>query len=245
MFRLIAFFSYFVGFLLYSIPTLSKMKNLAPTLSVAEKDAIIHTIPRKWSQTIMKITGSKIIVEGQENIPDGPVVIVCNHVGDFDIPVLLGYVNKPFGFISKIEVSKVPILSSWMKVMNCVFLDRKDRRQAIRAIKEGAESIKKGHSLVLFPEGTRSKGGPVGEFKTGGFRMALDANAPIVPIAISGTADVFEKNNRLVRPATIRIIIGKPIRSHLQLNPSSIKEVTEETRQIIIANLPKDQTIAS
>ncbi len=174
------------------------MKKLDPSIPVAQKNKMIHEIPRKWSQTIMKITGSKIIVEGQENIPDGPVVIVCNHVGDFDIPVLLGFVNKPFGFISKIEVSKVPILSSWMKVMNCVFLDRKDRRQSVRAIKEAAASVKEGHSLVLFPEGTRSKGGAVGEFKPGGFRIAIDANAPIVPISISGTADVFEKNNRLV-----------------------------------------------
>jgi len=244
MFRLIAFFSYFVGFLLFSIPTLSKMKKLDPSIPVAQKDKIIHEIPRKWSQTIMKITGSKIIVEGQENIPDGPVVIVCNHVGDFDIPVLLGFVNKPFGFISKIEVSKVPILSSWMKVMNCVFLDRKDRRQSVRAIKEAAASVKEGHSLVLFPEGTRSKGGAVGEFKPGGFRIAIDANVPIVPISISGTADVFEKNNRLVRPATIRIHIGKPILSHLTTNPSSIKEVAEETRQFILANMDK-RTIAS
>ncbi|MGJ7921820.1 lysophospholipid acyltransferase family protein [Neobacillus sp. LXY-4] len=243
MLRLIAFFSYFVGFLICSIPTLLKMKKLDPALTIAERDAIIHTIPQKWSQTIMKITGSKVFIEGQENIPEGPVVIVCNHEGDFDIPLLLAFVNKPFGFISKIEVSKVPILSSWMKVMNCVFLDRSDRRQAIKTIKEASQLVKEGHSIVLFPEGTRSKGGAVGEFKSGGFRIAADAQVPIVPIAINGTADVFEKNNRLIRPAKITLKIGRPIVSHLDSN-HSVKEVAEETRQIILTHL-SDQTIAS
>ncbi|WP_147533699.1 lysophospholipid acyltransferase family protein [Bacillus marasmi] len=238
MLRLIAFFSYFVGFLIYSIPTLSKMKKIDPTVPAAKRDAIIHKIPQRWSSTIMKITGSKIIVEGKENLPDGPVVIVCNHVGDFDIPVLLSSIDKPFGFISKIEVSKVPVLSDWMRVMNCVFLDRADRRQAIKTIKAAIETVKSGHSLVLFPEGTRSKGGPIGEFKTGGFRIAMDGQVPIVPIAIIGTADVFEKNNYLVRPATITLKIAKPIDSHL-VEQMSIKDLAEETKQVILAHLPK------
>lgn len=238
MLRLIAFFSYFVGFLIYNIPTLSKMKKMDSAMPVAKRDAIIHTIPQKWSKTIMKITGSKIIVEGEEHLPDGPVVMVCNHVGDFDIPVLLSSINKPFGFISKIEVSKVPVLSDWMRVMNCVFLDRADRRQAIKMIKEAIETVKNGHSLVLFPEGTRSKGGPVGEFKTGGFRVAMDGKVPIVPIAISGTADVFEKNNRLVRPATIKLVIAKPVVMHLY-EQVTIKELAEETKLVILENLEK------
>ncbi|AGK54591.1 lysophospholipid acyltransferase family protein [Bacillus sp. 1NLA3E] len=243
MLRLIAFLLYMVGFLVCSIPKLIKMKKLDQEMSVAERDRIIHEVPNGWAKVIMKITGSTIIVEGQENIPEGPVVFVCNHEGDFDIPVLLGYINKPFGFISKIEVSKVPILSTWMEIMNCVFLDRKDPRQAVRTIRKATELLKQGHSMVLFPEGTRSRGGDLGPFKTGGFRLAVDSKAPIVPITIKGTSDVFEKNGRLVRPATIRLTIDLPIHSHIQSN-SSIKELAEETRQVILANLAKD-TIAS
>lgn len=238
MLRLIAFFSYFVGYLICSIPTLSKMKKLDPRIPVGKRDAIIHKIPQKWSSTIMKITGSKIMVEGEENLPDGPALIVCNHVGDFDIPVLLSSINKPFGFISKIEVEKVPVLSDWMRVMNCVFLDRSDRRQAIKTIRTAIDMVKMGHTLVLFPEGTRSKGGPIGDFKTGGFRIALDGRVPIVPIAISGTADVFEKNNRLVRPAMIELKIAKPIDSHLN-EQISIKDLAEATKQVILENLNK------
>lgn len=236
MLRLIAFFTYFIGYLIFSIPNLLKMKKLNPDMSMDQRDKIIHVIPQKWSRTIMKITGSKVIVEGEENILEGAVLFVSNHEGDFDIPALLAYVNKPFGFISKVEVKKVPVLSSWMEVMNCVFLDRKDRRQAIKTIRQATELLKKGHSMVLFPEGTRSKGGAVGEFKPGGFRMAIDANVPIVPIAIKGTSDVFEKNGNLVRPATIRIVIDKPIKSHI-LSNQPIKELAEETRNTIVSNL--------
>lgn len=243
MLRLIAFFTYFIGYLIFSIPNLLKMKKLNPDMSMDERDKIIHGIPQKWSRTIMKITGSKVTVEGQENIPDGAVLFVSNHEGDFDIPVLLANVNKPFGFISKIEVKKVPVLSSWMEVMNCVFLDRKDRRQAIRTIRQATDILKKGHSMVLFPEGTRSKGGALGEFKSGGFRMAVEAKVPVVPITIKGTSDIFEKNGNLVRPATVRIVIDKPIQAHIVSN-QPIKELAEETRNTILSNL-NNNSVAS
>ena len=76
-----------------------------------------------------------------------------------DIPVLLGYLNKPIGFVSKAEIKKFPVVPTWMELMNCVFMDRSDRRQSLKAIKDGIELLKNGHSIVIFPEGTRSKGG--------------------------------------------------------------------------------------
>lgn len=235
MFRLIAFVGYMVGYLIYSLPTLAKVKKLDQNLAVAEKDKIIHQLPAKWSRTIMKITGSKVHVTGQELIPDGPVVFVCNHEGDFDIPVLLAFIDKPFGFISKVEVKKAPIISSWMEAMNCVYIDRKDRRSAIKSIRDGVEKLKNGHSLVIFPEGTRSKGGPIAEFKSGGLRLAKDSGVPIVPIGIKGTSDIFEKNNRLVKPANVSIHICQPISPEIIRN-KDMKELAEEIRQIIIAS---------
>lgn len=211
MLRFLAFFFYMSSFLIYSIPNLLKMKKLNDELPVAERDRLIHEMPKRWSRTIMKITGSNVTVQNQELIPEGPVVFVCNHEGDFDIPVLLAFIEKPFGFISKIEVKKVPILSTWMEVMNCVFLDRRNPRQAVRSIRDGVNVIKEGHSILIFPEGTRSKGGPIGEFKSGSFRLARGAEVPIVPIRIKGTANVFEKNGRLVKPANITVTVCEPI----------------------------------
>lgn len=235
MIRLIVCLLYMSGYLVYSIPALNRMKKLSGSMPVSERDSIIHQVPKLWSKTIMRLTGSTVNVYGEELIPEGPVVLICNHEGDFDIPVLLGSIKKPFGFVSKIEVKKVPILSSWMEVMNCVFLDRKDRLQAISSLRKGAELLKKGHSITIFPEGTRSKGGPIGTFKAGSFRLAKDANVPIVPISIEGTSNVFEKNGRMIKPAIIKVNIGHPITSHINTD-MDLKELAEETKQIIIAS---------
>lgn len=236
MFRLVACFLYMSGYLIYSIPNLRRMKKLKADMPVEKKDGIIHRMPKRWSRTIMKITGSKIEVEGQELIPEGPVVFISNHEGNFDIPTLLGFIDKPFGFISKIEVKKVPIISSWMEVINCVFLDRKDRRQAIRSIREGTEILRQGHSIVIFPEGTRSKGGEMKEFKSGSFRLAKDAEVPIVPICIKGTSNVFEKNGRLIKPARIQVTICPPIETS-SYKDMNVKELAAKVQEIIEAGL--------
>lgn len=235
MIRLITLFLYMSGYLLYSIPKLLKMKKLSKEIPLAKRDELLHRTPKYWSRMIMKITGSKVTVTGKHLIPEGPVLFIANHEGDFDVPVLLGFIEKPFGFVSKMEVKKVPVLSSWMEVMNCVFLDRKDRRQAIRSIRNGVNLLKQGHSMIIFPEGTRSKGGPVSAFKAGSFRLAKDAGVPIVPISIKGTSDVFEKNNRMVRPSAINITVGQPIPPETIQN-IELKELAELVREIIIAN---------
>ena len=243
MIRLMAVFLYMSGYLVYSIPKLQRMKKLDKRLSVSERDQLIHTIPNKWSKTIMKLTGSKVKVEGIENLPEGAVVMISNHEGDFDIPTLLASIEKPFGFISKVEVKKVPILSTWMEIMNCVFLDRSDRRKSVQSIREAVKLLKEGHSIAIFPEGTRSKGGPIGEFKSGGFRLAKDAKVPIVPISISGTSNVFEKNGRLVKPASIQVKILPCIPSSI-FDQKDMKEVSDYVREVIINSL-KDEKIAS
>lgn len=240
MFRLMICFVYMCSYLIYSIPTLRKMKKLSTEIPVEERDQLIHQMPKKWSKTIMKLTGSEIKIKGEEHLPRGPVVFISNHEGDFDIPTLLGYIPKPFGFISKIEVKKVPVISSWMEVLKCVFLDRKDRRQAVRSIRQGTEYLRQGHSLVIFPEGTRSKGGEMNTFKSGSFRLAKDGEVPIVPICIQGTADVFEKNNRLIRPAQIEVKILPPVMAE-DYKEKSIKEMAAEIEEMIRQELEADR----
>ncbi len=229
MLRTIFWFLYFFGFLLYSIPTLNRVKKLDPTLNVQERDKIIHQLPQHWAKRLVDITRSQVKVNGTENLPDGPVLFVSNHQGNFDIPVLLGYVNKPMGFISKVEVQKIPIVPRWMEVMNCVFINRKDRRQAILSIKEGAEKLKEGHSLVIFPEGTRSKGGEVAEFKAGSLRLATDSGVPIVPIAINGTYKIMEHSGLFMKPSNVEVSILPPIGTENR----NVKELAKELQTLI------------
>lgn len=90
-------------------------------------------------------------------IPEGPVVFIANHESDFDIPVLLGTIDKPFGFVSKIEVKKVPILSSWLDVINCILIDRKNRQQALSSMQEGVKLLNQGIHLLSFRRGREAK----------------------------------------------------------------------------------------
>jgi 1-acyl-sn-glycerol-3-phosphate acyltransferase len=242
MFRLITCFLYISGFLIYSIPQLARIKKLSH-LPVNQLDKIAHEYPKRFSKTFMKLTGSDVRVEGLELIPEGPVVFLANHESDFDIPVLLTTIDKPFGFVSKIEVKKVPILSAWLDAINCILIDRKNREQALNSMQEGVQLLKEGHSLVIFPEGMRSMGGPVLPFKVGGIRLAQDAGVPIVPIAIKGTADVFEKNGRLIKPAQIKVTIGEPINPKIHYH-KDYNDLAEEVRRIIIDNR-EESNIAS
>lgn len=204
-------FSFLFGYLPVAAVKLKGFQKKKPHLTVEEYDALIHTEPRKWAAGIMKRTKSEVSVTGLELLPEGPVLIVSNHEGNFDIPVILSSISKPFGFISKKEVKKLPVIPVYMEDMNCVFIDRTDRRSALKSISDTAEKLKDGHSILIFPEGTRSKGNGLGEFKAGFIRIAADAAVPILPLAIQGTADVMEKNDNKIKPAKITLQILEPI----------------------------------
>ncbi|WP_079509464.1 lysophospholipid acyltransferase family protein [Mesobacillus jeotgali] len=233
MLRLLACFLYMGGYLLWSIPKLSSLKRLPDDLNPEKKKLLIHETPKHWARTFMALTGSEVEIQGLHHIPEGPVLFASNHEGNFDIPVLIGAIDKPFGFISKIEIKKVPILSSWMEAIDCVFIDRKNRDKAANSIAAGVDLLKNGNSLVIFPEGTRSKGGPIGRFKAGGFRLAKGSGVPIVPISIEGTADIFEKNSRLVKPARIKVIISQPI-YNWQYKDKELIAIADEVRDEIV-----------
>ncbi len=208
-----------------------------PQLSIQEYDQLIHIEPQKWASGIMERTKSTVSITGLENLPEGPALFVSNHEGNFDIPVLLSTIPKPFGFISKKEVKKLPIISMYMEQMNCIFLDRTDRRSALKSITDTVGKLKDGHSILIFPEGTRSKGQGLGEFKSGFMRIAKDAGVPILPIAIHGTSDIMEKNNNKVLPADVKVQILNPISAELIGTLDSKEAITLVRSQIAEAVL--------
>lgn len=161
---------------------------------------------------IIGSTGSNITVTGMENIPkDQTVLFVGNHKSQLDIPLLIRTLDRPIGFVAKKELLKVPLLNRWMTLMGCLFLDRDDPRQAMQTMIDGINNLKNGHSMVIFPEGTRSKTDDLLPFKQGSLKLADKADVPIIPIGIKGTSDVLENNNYLVKRKPISIIIGEPI----------------------------------
>lgn len=206
---------WFIYFWLYQLVALPKYFILGRKAKKGEDITLaVHRQTVNWSRSLIKLAGGKVEVIGAENIPkEGPVVFVANHQGNFDIPLMLGYIDKPKGFIAKAETEKMPIVGGWMRYMQCVFMDRKNPRAALKAIKQGINIVKSGHSIVIFPEGTRSLDGQMGEFKPGSFKLAMKAQAQIVPVTISGSIDMMRKGDWKIKPAKVTLTISEPMAS--------------------------------
>lgn len=158
------------------------------------------------------ISGADITYIGLEHIPkDQSVLYIGNHNSYFDI--LLTYSKCPglTGYVAKAEMLKVPLLRTWMKRLYCLFLDRDDIKAGLKTILTGIEYIKQGISICIFPEGTRSKDGKMQPFKEGSMKMASKSGCPIVPIAITGSADIWEKHPWKLKPCKVIVEYGPPI----------------------------------
>ena len=168
-----------------------------------------------YSRFILWITGAKVTVIGEENVPkDTPVLYIGNHRSYFDI--LLTYSRCPIrtGYIAKKEMEKIPLLSNWMRYLHCLFLDRKDIKQGLKTILAAVDKVKSGISICIFPEGTRNKNEDeldMLSFHEGSFKIAAKAKCPIIPMAISNSADIFEAHFPTIHPAKVVVEYGKPI----------------------------------
>lgn len=174
-------------------------------------DNAVYWIVNGWAAYILKVIGVKVELKGIENLPEGNCLIVSNHQGNADFLVLMSRLNKHMGFLAKKEILKLHIVGTWMKAMHCVFIDRENIRESLKAINEGIDNLEKGYSMVIFPEGTRSKSHVLGEFKKGSMKMATKASVPIVPIVLDNTFKVFEEGNGKLRPAEVTMSILEPI----------------------------------
>lgn len=235
---IIAFFKFAV-YLISSRTLLKTVRRLEAEGKIAERDAIVKEKIAEWTQMVIGLSGSTVEVRGMENIPQSEsFVMIGNHQGYMDIPLLLGYVPKSIAFISKIEILKVPLLSAWMKQMQCVFINRKDRRQSVEAMSEAVKTVQRGYPLVIFPEGTRSRGGPVAEFKAGSFKLAYRSEAPIVPFTIDGTWRLWEEHKSLKKGHLI-LTIHPPVAT-AGLTKEEQAAIPAQIRKTVESALPKE-----
>ncbi len=178
--------------------------------------------------TVLKLGGIKYKVVGMENIDklDNGFLLVGNHQSYFDIPIIsLAFAARGVSFISKDQILKVPIISHYMKVMNCLFLDRESVKSGMDMIKNGSKLIKEHVNLVIFPEGTRSDAGVMREFKTGSLKIATRAKSPIVPISLSKSYDLHPHTWEMHR-GEVTIYIHPPVLHEDYQNMSS-KELND------------------
>jgi 1-acyl-sn-glycerol-3-phosphate acyltransferase len=159
---------------------------------------VIYRIAQCWARLVIFLTGCPMNISGRENIPKkGGVCFVSNHVGILDILLTLSYTGRPFGFIAKKELLLIPGINIWIFMLGGLFLDRKKPKRAVRTINLGIDRLKAGESMLIFPEGTRSRGRGIAPFHPGSLKLATQSGSLIVPVAITGSYDVFEKAYRV------------------------------------------------
>ena len=195
-----------------------------------------HWVTMFWGKYVFLITRCRMSVNGLENVPShGRIIYIGNHQGYADIPFLMANLPTTVGFIAKKELGKIPILTHWMKAINCVFIDRGHLRQAMRDIGDGIDKAASGYPMVIFPEGTRSRSSEIGPFKSGSILLAAKAGITIVPVTINGTYKIFEENNKIV-PAELQLTIHPSIETK-GMNEAEQKCLTERLWKIIAADL--------
>jgi len=173
---------------------------------------IVHHYARWWAKIQLLVSGVKVKVKGLEHLgKKAPFIYMANHQSAYDIFALLSCLPVQFRWIAKKELFAIPVLGWAMRAANYISIDRSGKRKALESIERAASKIKGGVSVVIFPEGTRSRDGSIQPFKRGGFTLALKSGVPIIPIAIKGSSDVMPRGSLRVRPGEIHITIDRAI----------------------------------
>ena len=241
--RTIVWFIYFWAYLLWARGKMRKgLRDLAAGDDAAVDALTARWVPH-WAGSLLRLAGVTVTVTGKENIPAGrPSVFVANHRSYYDIPLMLTQLDGPHGLVSKAEVDRIPLVRGWMRLLRCVFVDRADTHSSLDALRQASENVKRGYSMILFPEGTRNKGaeGSPLEFKGGAFRIATKNGAPVVPVAIRGSRDIMENNGGWMRPAHVTITILPPVET-AGMDRQAVRALPEQVRGRIEAALNRKE----
>ena len=239
MIRFIFVFIFLVSFLIFSIPVML-VEWLIGKFRPNARDYSSLRIVQWGFKCILKITGVKITVIGEERVPDEPVLFIGNHRSFFDILLTYSRCKRLTGYVAKKEMEKIPLLSTWMRLLYCLFLDREDIKQGLKTILQAADYVKSGISVCIFPEGTRNKNADETDmlsFHDGSFKIATRAKSPIIPIAISNSANIWESNFPKMSPTHVVIEYGKPI------IPSELDRDTQRHLGAYTQNIIKEMLI--
>lgn len=180
---------------------------------VGWRGPIYSNCTRKWGRTIMRASAIPVTVEGLENLRrDAPQIVVSNHVSGFDIFALASVLPGPFVFIGKKELDKIPFFGLVWRAAGHISIDRSNRQKAIATLQEAGRRIREENSTVIvFPEGTRSRTGDLLPFKKGAFALATEAAVPVVPTVVIGSSHIMRGGSWQVHPNPVTIRFGSPI----------------------------------
>lgn len=186
-----------------------------------------------WSPFVCAICGVRVKIHHAERLREQDVAIyVANHSSLFDIVAIARAVPIGLFFVAKKELSRVPFMGQYMWLIGHIFVDRKNREQAMKSMKRAASIIKNGRNVISFPEGTRSKSGEIALFKRGSFLIAKEGGIDIVPMGIVGAREILSSGAYTINPGTIHVIVGERITADQTINLSS-EELAERARSSV------------
>jgi len=205
-----------------------------------------YRINQIWTWMILRVTGIRLKVEGLENIdPKRQYVFIVNHQSNIDIPVLVQALPEfQLRWLAKKELLWVPFLGWAMWATKHVTVDRSDPQDAVKSLARAKERLDAGISLVIYPEGTRSRDGRLQRFKKGGFLLAAQANTPIIPVTVNGSAELLPAGAWRLQPGTIDITIDKPV-SVEGFRPGNLRLLVNQVRATIEARLRRPEPRAA
>lgn len=235
MIRLLVIALFLVVFFIFSIP-LYLIEWLVGKVNPHARDISSLRIVQGAFKIILFLSGCKLKVIGEEYVPkDEAVLYIGNHRSFFDVVITYARCPGLTGYLAKKEIEKIPFLSTWMRYLYCLFLDRKDIKQGLKTILTAIDHVKQGISIFIFPEGTRSTGADQAEllpFHEGSFKVATKTDCLIVPVAITNTSQILEDHFPFIKSTQVTLEYGKPFRPS-ELSKEDRKIIGSYTRDII------------
>lgn len=243
MIRFILIVIFLVVFLILSIPVFF-VEFLIGKINREKRDySSLHIV--QWAfKRILKITGVSVTVLGEENIPDEAVLFIGNHRSYFDILLTYSRCRRLTGYVAKKEMLSIPLLSTWMKYLYCLFLDRSTPKEGMKTIIQAIEYIKRGISVCIFPEGTRNNGEELTmlPFKEGSLKIAEKTGCAIIPICLNNTHAMFEQQFPRIKKTHVVLEYGKPIYTK-DLDTETRKHLGNYCQTIILQTIQKNQSL--
>lgn len=232
-FRSISPVIYVLRYLLVALCTIFWGTTALVVFPIARRGSAVMFVARNWVAWLLTCCGVRVEADGLENLSE-PVVLMSNHHSVFDITALIHSLPLEWKFVAKKELLWIPFFGWGLACADQVIIDRSNRERSVTSLRRAAERVRGGANVIVFPEGTRSQDVGLGEFKSGGFHLAIQAGVPVVPVSVSGSRRITPKHSLRIESGRIRVHYGKPIPT-AELTTEDRNRLKELVREAILA----------